>query len=244
MSKLERKYFKPFGINANDKDISQFGGANSNTKDVEEIINLDAWSTGWRAGVISTNNNPSLQQRNAVDYTFSYQLAYLLNEGVPEWNATTSYSKGAIVKSFNGTTTKLYTSLIDNNIGNSLTVNTAWSVINPDVNILQYPQIVNFYCEGSSGYIVYSNGFCKQWGKSTISRDKTKTITLLKSYLTTDFNIIACWNRNTNMDDNIMPAVTSENTIKFYNTEVGHNDGYGSGSFTWQTWGMLAEGEY
>lgn len=129
MSKLDRKYFKPFGINARENDISQFGGATSNTKDVEEIINLEAWNTGWRASVLTTNNNPSLQQRNAVDYTFSYQLAYLLNEGVPEWNKETVYNIGSIVKKVNGTVVNLYCSIIDENIGNQTTDINAWKIL-------------------------------------------------------------------------------------------------------------------
>lgn len=130
MSKLERKNHKVFGINATETKVGQFGSANATTKittkDVEKIQALDAWEQGWEAGAIGDNRYPTQQERTGVDYEHSYQIGYMLQEGVPEWNKDTTYNKGSIVKAYNGTTLQNYVSLVDNNLNNAVTDTTKW----------------------------------------------------------------------------------------------------------------------
>lgn len=130
MSKLERKNHKVFGINATETKVGQFGSANATTKittkDVEKIQALDAWEQGWEAGAVGNNRYPTQQERTGVDYEHSYQIGYMLQEGIPEWNKDTTYNKGSIVKAYNGTTLQNYVSLVDNNLNNAVTDTTKW----------------------------------------------------------------------------------------------------------------------
>lgn len=130
MSKLERKNHKVFGINATETKVGQFGSANATskitTKDVEKIQALDAWEQGWEAGAVGNNRYPTQQERTGVDYEHSYQIGYMLQEGVPEWNKDTTYNKGSIVKAYNGTTLQNYVSLVDDNLNNAVTDTAKW----------------------------------------------------------------------------------------------------------------------
>lgn len=130
MSKLERKNHKVFGINATETKVGQFGSANATTKittkDVEKIQALDAWEQGWEAGAVGNNRYPTQQERTGVDYEHSYQIGYMLQEGVPEWNKDTTFNKGSIVKAYNGTTLQIYVSLVDENLNNPVTDITKW----------------------------------------------------------------------------------------------------------------------
>lgn len=134
MSKLERKHLKVFAKDASLDEVNQFGAIKVETKDIEEIQALEAWNDGWTKNIVGTNLFPTLQARNGVDYVLSYQTAYILQEGIPEWDNTTEYNVGSVVKVFDGTTARLYTSLQDNNIGNVITRQEYWKLINPDVD--------------------------------------------------------------------------------------------------------------
>lgn len=127
---LERKNFKVFGIDANVDEIGQFGsnasGNKLNTKDIDDIQGLAAWSRGWGAAVIGNKSYPALQERNAVDYAISYQQGYLQQEGIGEWHPATEYRKGSIVKSVIGDEVRIHRSIKDNNIGNPLSDSTSW----------------------------------------------------------------------------------------------------------------------
>lgn len=133
MSKLERKNHKVFGINATETKVGQFGSANATTKiatkDVEKIQALDAWEQGWEAGAVGNNRYPTQQERTGVDYEHSYQIGYILQEGIPEWNKDTRYNKGSIVKVYNGTTLQIYVSLVDDNLNNAVTDITKWKSV-------------------------------------------------------------------------------------------------------------------
>lgn len=47
--------------------------------------------------------------------------------------------------------------------------------------------IIDTYENGTSGYNIYSNGFCEQWGRLTTNSDKVYTITLLKQMKSPDY---------------------------------------------------------
>lgn len=134
MSKLERKNHKVFGINATETKVGQFGSANATTKittkDVEKIQALDAWEQGWEAGAVGNNRYPTQQERTGVDYEHSYQIGYMLQEGIPEWNKDTTYNKGSIIKLVSDTKIVLYNSLQDNNKNNALTNTDYWEKLN------------------------------------------------------------------------------------------------------------------
>lgn len=170
MSKLERKNHKVFGINATETKVGQFGSANATTKittkDVEKIQALDAWEQGWEAGAVGNNRYPTQQERTGVDYEHSYQIGYMLQEGVPEWNKDTTYNKGSIVKTYNGTTLQNYVSLVDDNLNNAVTDTAKWKsgLANSDLSnltttgekhFLNKSQVTNCILEAPNGVATY-----------------------------------------------------------------------------------------
>ncbi len=99
----------------NDPQIGKFGNAKqgiyTGEADVREIQNSEAWSQGWTEAVVSAMNYPPLPEMNGVLKVLSYQICYLLQKGIPQWNADTIYYTNDYVN-YNG---KLYYSSIDNN---------------------------------------------------------------------------------------------------------------------------------
>lgn len=122
MSKLTRVTAKVFGATADgtlaDPEIGQFGSAKAGTYvgtgDVATIQNLSAWSNGWIDAVTPTQQFPSLPERTGVDKVLSYQNAYVLQQGIPEWDSATDYYTNGFC-SKNG---KIYFSKTDNNVNN------------------------------------------------------------------------------------------------------------------------------
>jgi hypothetical protein len=128
MSKLTRKLMKLFGENAGTNQIAQFGSLAANTPtfvndgNPDTIQGLAAWLSGWYGAVIG-GNSPAIQDVNSVFYVFAYQLVYLFQAGVPEWNSATTYYVGSIVNDGSG---NLYTSIADDNTNNALSDQTKW----------------------------------------------------------------------------------------------------------------------
>lgn len=132
MSKLTRVFQKQFGVNAGDSDVGIFGSlAASNpqySKDPETIQSLNAFLTGWAAETIA-NNRPALEDFNALDFLAFYQLCYLFQAGVPEWDADTTYYEGSICQ----VAGVLYRSLDDDNIDNDPTTEAdKWEEVIPN----------------------------------------------------------------------------------------------------------------
>lgn len=133
MAKLTRVTGKVFGGSAPLNEIGQFGsalaGTPTNTQDVATIQSLSAYDNGWGSAVISSRNFPPIEEVNGVLKTISYQGCYLLQEGIPTYDANTEYSNTSIVKDVNGTQLILYVSLQDNNVGNPLTDTDYWAQV-------------------------------------------------------------------------------------------------------------------
>lgn len=127
MAKLTRKSAKVFAEQANAAvgGIAQFGslaaGNIQYSKDVDVIQALDAYKEGWASAVVG-NKSPAMEDRNALDYLLSYQQAYIMQRGIPEWLSTETYYIGSVVSS----ASQIYISLTDNNIGNQLTDTANW----------------------------------------------------------------------------------------------------------------------
>lgn len=134
MAKLDRKDVKIFAENSDATLITEFrtedptGETASFSRD-PDVIQNENYSQGW------VDNNPSLNTKiygedlNAVNYVLSYLLKYLYENGIAEWNSTTTYYENSIVKSGSD----LYISLEDDNTGNNptSTVN-YWKLIPTD----------------------------------------------------------------------------------------------------------------
>ncbi len=128
MPKLPRVTAKIFASNAATDDIGQYGSALTGTKvltnDIETIQALPAYEEGWRGAVISNRNYPTLQEMNGLQKTFSQQIAYTLETGIPEWDSNTTYYANTSFCQVDGV---VYQSLTNENIGNNPTTDaTNW----------------------------------------------------------------------------------------------------------------------
>lgn len=138
MARLTREYQKVFAIN-NDASVKfgngQFGSGKLGTKLITNNITtlqaLSAFENGWKDAVLINSAGqpslPPLEEDQALHYIETYQIAYLLQEGIPEYNADTTYYKNSIVKEAG--TYNLYGSLVDNNVGNALTDIDNWEFL-------------------------------------------------------------------------------------------------------------------
>lgn len=121
---ITRKTFKLYGANGTTDNFAQFGsqvaGASLKTKDVTAIQALDAYGNGLQSAVVTTANGkaPLLEDMNGLLYTYGWMIASLNQEGIQEYDGSTLYYIGSIVRKAG--TFELYGSIVDDNVGQSL----------------------------------------------------------------------------------------------------------------------------
>lgn len=131
MPKIQRTTQQIFAANAGSQQITAFGTAKDQTpvytQSVAQIQNTN-YGYGWSSALLP-DKAPWQEDMNSLFYAITTQLAYLFQEGIPEYDAGTSYSAGALTKSSNtqGQLT-IYKSLTDDNLGNPLTSESYWSI--------------------------------------------------------------------------------------------------------------------
>lgn len=128
MAKIARKTQKIFAKDGS--AIGQFGSAQAATptlsSDLDTLQALPAYDNGWNDAVISGQKRPPLEEFNGLKYINDYQNAYLLQEGIAEYDAATTYYIGSLVK--DSGTGIIYKSITDDNIGHALTDTTNWEL--------------------------------------------------------------------------------------------------------------------
>lgn len=126
MARITRQTQKIFALGATNN--GQFGsaktGAKVTTNSLPTLMSLSAYNTGWLNAVIGTKNFPALEEFQALSYIETYQICYLLQEGIAEYDSGTTYYQNSIVKKAG--TYQIYGSVVDNNTGNVLTDVTRW----------------------------------------------------------------------------------------------------------------------
>jgi hypothetical protein len=112
-------------------NIAQFGSlaaaAPAYSGDPATIQSLAAWLNGLAAALINAPNglaSPALEDLNGLFYVLTYQLAYLKQAGLAEWDATVTYYIGSWAQNGAGIP---YVSLTDNNTNNILTDTNNWT---------------------------------------------------------------------------------------------------------------------
>lgn len=130
MAKLPRVTAKVFASNAPQDKIGQFGSAKAgtkvNTSDISTIQGLPAFSTGWTEAVVQGQNYPTLEEMNGLQKVFSQQIAYLFEQGIPEYDSNTTYYVGSVCKVATANSLTFYVSKVDNNVGNVITNTSFW----------------------------------------------------------------------------------------------------------------------
>ena len=107
--RLRRVTNKIFGKNASPTGdvsvgayIGQFGsgkaGTYIGTGDIATIQALPAWENGWIDAVIPNQQYPCLPEMTGFGKVLSYQIGYIQQEGICEWDSATEYCKNSIVK--------------------------------------------------------------------------------------------------------------------------------------------------
>jgi hypothetical protein len=127
MTRLTRYTQQIFGSNAGANQIAEYGSlANStparysgSTITPAIIQTLSQYLSGWNSAVVASNS-PAIEDMNALCYLFAYQLSYILQAGIAEWDLGTTYYTGDLVQ-ISGIT---YVSLQDTNLNNNPTSST------------------------------------------------------------------------------------------------------------------------
>lgn len=130
MAKIARVSQKIFGSSAGANEIGIFGsfaaGSPTTTTSPTAVQSLAAYTGGWNDAILGSNA-PAIEDVNALDFLNSYQLAYLLQQGVAEYDTGTTYFIGGIVNDGAG---NLFVSIADSNANNPLSDVTKWKTFN------------------------------------------------------------------------------------------------------------------
>ena len=210
MATLTRQTQKIFGGNANADMLAVFGSMKTGTPQYSTnlaTLQSTAYTQGWSEAILN-DKAPYLEEMNAVQYGLSYQIAYLLQQGVPQYDANTEYSATSLVQVIENNELVIKRSLVDNNIGNPTTNTTYWAdyfsaailANKADVDLSNAVPLSSFaaalngagirtiietYVNGASWYRVYSDGWCEQGGHA----DKGVTVTFIKPFKDTNYTL-------------------------------------------------------
>ena len=100
--------------------------------------------------------------------------------------------------------------------------------------------IIDTYINGTSGYRIWSNGYCEQWG-IWASPAGTTALTCMKTFADTNYQVF-CSIQATVMTGAYYSPGVENNVAK---TTTGCTIGWrNSGTVYWRACGYLAEGEY
>lgn len=131
-----------FGASGPSTDFGQFGSkaafAPQTSQNPSVIQQLAAWATGWTLASVGAAFNPYLEDTNGAFFVFGYFLANIFERGIPDWDAGTTYYKGAAVQDPGGSGQQWY-SLTDNNLGNTPPAsasNAQWQWNNPPIDVV------------------------------------------------------------------------------------------------------------
>lgn len=138
MARIQRTKQEIFGSQAGSRQITAFGTAKTETPvyttNVAQIQNTN-FLQGWLSALLP-DKSPWEEDMNALFYSITSQLAYLFQEGFPEYDAETEYNVGSLVKNIdNQANITIYKSLANENTGNPLTDNNFWTVFQSDGNL-------------------------------------------------------------------------------------------------------------
>lgn len=135
MAKLPRVLAKVFGSGAGGAEIGVFGsfaaGSPATTTSPLTAQSLSNWLSGWYSAVVG-DNSPAIEDLNSVAFVMGYQIAYLMQAGIPEYDSTTPYYINSLCMDGG----RLFKSLTDGNTGNPTTDTTNWSLFVTGRNVV------------------------------------------------------------------------------------------------------------
>lgn len=158
MAKITTKLQKVFGATGPTGVLGQFGsykeGAPIYTNDVETIQALNEYGDGIASALVN-GAPPAIQDINGLFYVISKQIAYLMQQGIPEWNAATNYFIGSFVTRPDGTNGEIFMSVANDNLNNALTDTTKWMLYKSN-KITSYTASNSYSVGYDDAYVNYS----------------------------------------------------------------------------------------
>jgi microcystin-dependent protein len=129
MTKITRKTQKIFANAATNNGVIGSGqdGTKVLSSDLPTLMAKGAWDTGWLDMVLGTKKFPPLEEFQALDFINTRQAAYMFQEGMPEYDAGTTYYTNCWVKKAG--TNQIWVSLTNTNVGNALTDAANWALL-------------------------------------------------------------------------------------------------------------------
>ena len=124
------------------------------------------------------------------------------------WNKTSIVEVGNLYHGADGSITDFET----NNVFRAVDYNE----FNKSINTLSKAYITETYSNGTSWYRVYSDGWCEQSGRVTLSSGSITTVTLLKNYANIDYNINLEIRQDGFNGDKWMPYINAEPTVSSF----------------------------
>lgn len=161
MAKLARYFQKLFGSTASVNQISQFGSLAAGTPARYSgatitpalVQNLGNFLQGWNSAQVGAGN-PAIEDMNSLCYLFAYQLSYLMQSGIAEWDSSTAYYIGSLV---NDGTGGIYASLVDNNTNHAVTDATRWNLIAGGTSSIISSSSSSTFATTSTSYVDVTN---------------------------------------------------------------------------------------
>lgn len=136
MAKLTRITQQLFGSTAGIKQMGVFGsfatGNPTYATTPAQVQSLTNFNMGWFSAVVG-KNSPAIEDMNGLFLLAFYQLGYVLQQGIPEWDSGTVYFIGSIVNSAGN----LYFSIQDNNLNNPITDIAYWQNVGTPAGSIQ-----------------------------------------------------------------------------------------------------------
>ena len=206
MAKLPRTTQKIFAKNAAAGQITTFGsikdGSPVYSTSASAIMNSN-FEGGWSSAV-EDDYAPYRQDRNAVDTAVTQQLAYLFQEGIPEYDSGTVYYKGSICKVTDGTGVKIYKSIYDNHSAAVTNTNRWHLILNVDsTNTIVSPSISSPTISGGS----MSNG---TFSNPTFSGTVNVPLASASSSTTSTIAASLGWVNDPNLSSNVVHKTGTE----------------------------------
>lgn len=160
MAQLTRVKQKIFGATGGTGEFGKFGsdslGAAETTKDLALIQSLAPYEQGLFAATNNANEPPRIQDINALYLLFSSQLAYYFQNGLPEWEAGTSYYA---VVSYCQRSGVVYRSVTNDNVNHDPETDdgTYWEAGDESLRSLKF----DLDRLGFTGYALYTDKYLK-----------------------------------------------------------------------------------
>ena len=177
MSKISRALQKQFGVNGDISNFGQFGSRAAEdiqfTKSSSDIQSLPAFLEGMQSAVMN-DRAFSLEDINSLFLLAFRQICYLLQQGIPEWNAETTYYIGSVV----AVGSRYFRSLVDDNLNKD-----------PLISSAQWHEIININTLTEKTNLHNDDLVMIEDSQASNVKKKTKAVNILPNSSVTDVKI-------------------------------------------------------